>query len=154
MTALAIVIAQPQSWLDAREAYAAGEPANPDGVVLTSDAFATVIPWFPVVLAVAVALFAFSTLITWSYYTLKAWTTIFGRTPANELIFKVIYCVFTVIGTVLSLSAVLSFADAMLFVCALVNIFGLYLLLPEVRRMLREYEQARRAGEIKPVVKV
>jgi len=154
MTALAIVIAQPQSWLDARESYAAGETANPDGVVLTSDAFATVIPWFPIVLAVAVTLFAFSTLITWSYYTLKAWTTIFGRTPANELTFKIIYCVFTVIGTVLSLSAVLSFADAMLFVCALVNVFGLYLLLPEVRRMLREYEQARRAGEIKPVVKV
>jgi alanine or glycine:cation symporter, AGCS family len=153
MTALTIVIAQPQSWLDAREAYSAGEPANPDGVVLTSDAFATVIPWFPVVLAVAVALFAFSTLITWSYYTLKAWTTLFGRTPANELAFKLIYCVFTVIGSVLTLSAVLNFADAMLFVCALVNIFGLYLLMPEVRRMLADYTAARRNGEIQPVVK-
>lgn len=151
MTALAIVIARPDSWLAAREAYAAGESPNPDGVVLTSDAFATVIPWFPVVLAVAVVLFAFSTLITWSYYTLKAWTTLFGRSTVSELVFKVIYCVFIVIGTVLTFSAVLNFADAMLFVCALVNIFGLYLLMPEVSRMLREYQADRKSGVVRPV---
>ncbi|MFC5381447.1 amino acid carrier protein [Aquipuribacter nitratireducens] len=151
MTAVTIVVASPQSWLDARDAYAAGESPSPDGVVLTSDAFATVIPWFPVVLAIAVALFAFSTLITWSYYTLKAWTTLFGRTPGSELTFKLLYCVFTVIGTVLTFSAVLSFADAMLFICALVNILGLYLLFPEVRQMLRDYTAARRAGEIVPI---
>ena len=154
MTALTIVIAQPASWVAAREAYAAGEaPAGLDGVVLTSDAFATVLPWFPIVLAVAVALFAFSTLITWSYYTLKAWTTLVGRTPGTELAFKLIYCAFVVIGTVLTFSAVLSFADAMLFVCALVNIFGLYLLLPEMRKLLRDYTTARKAGEIQPVAK-
>ena len=151
MTALAIVIAQPQSWLDARESYAAGEPANPDGVVLTSDAFATVVPWFPVVLAVAVVLFAFSTLITWSYYSLKAWETLFGRSRAGELVFKVVYCVFIVIGTVLTFSAVLNFADAMLFVCALVNILGLYMLFPEVKRMLRDYQADRRSGAVRPV---
>ncbi|MGJ7442541.1 alanine/glycine:cation symporter family protein [Aquipuribacter sp. MA13-6] len=151
MTALAIVIARPESWLNAREAYAAGESPNPDGVVLTSDAFATVIPWFPIVLAVAVVLFAFSTLITWSYYTLKAWTTLFGRSTVSELVFKVIYCVFIVIGTVLTFSAVLNFADAMLFVCALINIFGLYLLMPEVSRMLREYQADRRSGVVRPI---
>lgn len=156
MTALAIVIAQPQSWLDIRELYEAGERPgvdNAQGVVLTSDAFATVIPWFPIVLAVAVALFAFSTLITWSYYTLKAWTTLVGRTPAAELGFKIVYCLFTVIGTVLTFGSVLDFADAMLFLCALVNIFGLYLLLPEVRRMSRDYIAARRSGEVKPTIK-
>ncbi len=151
MTALAIVIAQPESWLAAREAYAAGESPSPDGVVLTSDAFATVIPWFPIVLAVAVVLFAFSTLITWSYYTLKAWNTLFGRSKVGELTFKFIYCVFVVIGTVLTFSAVLNFADAMLFVCALVNIFGLYLLMPEVSRMLREYQADRRSGVVRPI---
>jgi AGCS family alanine or glycine:cation symporter len=151
MTALTIVIASPASWVNAREAYAAGESPSPDGVVLTSDAFATVIPWFPVVLAVAVVLFAFSTLITWSYYTLKAWTTLFGRSTVSEIVFKIIYCVFIVIGTVLTFSAVLSFADAMLFVCALVNILGLYLLFPEVSRMLREYQADRRSGVVRPV---
>ncbi|WP_380163696.1 alanine/glycine:cation symporter family protein [Jannaschia sp. R86511] len=151
MTALTIVIARPDSWLAARDSYAAGEDPSPDGVVLTSDAFATVIPWFPIVLAFAVVLFAFSTLITWSYYTLKAWTTLFGRSTVSELVFKVVYCVFIVIGTVLTFSAVLNFADAMLFVCALVNIFGLYLLMPEVSRMLREYQADRRSGVVRPV---
>lgn len=157
MTALTIVIAQPQSWLDIRALYAAGEAPSVDndqGVIITSDAFATVVPWFPVVLAVAVAMFAFSTLITWSYYTLKAWTTLVGRSPATELGFKLAYCVFTVVGTVLTLGSVLAFADAMLFLCALVNILGLYLLLPEVLRMSREYTRARRDGEVKPIVKV
>ncbi|WP_336921717.1 alanine/glycine:cation symporter family protein [Aquipuribacter sp. SD81] len=151
MTAVTIVVASPQSWLDARAAYAAGEDPSPDGVVLTSDAFATVIPWFPAVLAVAVALFAFSTLITWSYYTLKAWTTLFGRSRLSELVFKVLYCVFIVLGAVLTFSDVLNFADSMLFVCALVNILGLYLLAPEVNRMLRDYVAARRSGEVVPV---
>ena len=58
---------------------------------------------------------------------------------------------FIVIGTVLTFSAVLDFADAMLFVCALVNIFGLYLLCPEVSRMLREYQADRRSGVVRPV---
>ncbi len=151
VTALTIVIASPASWVAARDAYAAGENPNPDGVVLTSDAFATVIPWFPVVLAFAVVLFAFSTLITWSYYTLKAWTTLFGRSTASELVFKAVYCVFIVIGTVLTFSAVLNFADSMLFLCALVNIFGLYLLFPEVSRMLRQYQADRRSGVVRPV---
>lgn len=151
VTALTIVIAAPESWLAARAAYAAGEAPNPDGVVLTSDAFATVIPWFPVVLAVAVVLFAFSTLITWSYYSLKAWTTLFGRSRVSELLFKVLYCVFIVVGTVLTFGAVLDFADAMLFVCALINILGLYLLFPEVSRMLREYQADRRSGVVRPV---
>ena len=151
MTALTIVIAQPQSWLDAREEVAATGGTEADGVVLTSDAFVTFLPWFDVVLAVAVALFAFSTLITWSYYSMKAWTYLFGRSPGKELAFKVVYCLFTVVGTVLTFSQVLGMADALLFVCALVNIIGLYLLAPVVQQELRDYVQARRSGEVRPV---
>ena len=147
MTALTIVIAQPQSWLDGRDAAAAGE-AVPDGVVLTSDAFETVISWFPVVLAVAVALFAFSTLITWSYYTQKAWTSLVGRSPAKERAFKVVFCLFTVVGTVVTLEDVIDLADAMLFLCAFVNIAGLYLLLPVVRQELREYWADKKADRL------
>ncbi|MEG9224600.1 alanine/glycine:cation symporter family protein [Aeromicrobium sp. Sec7.5] len=148
MTALAIVIAQPQSFLDARASAAVGETPNPDGVVLTSDAFATVVPWFPEVLAVAVALFAFSTLITWSYYTQKAWTYLFGRSLAKERTFQVVFLLFTVAGSVVTLSDVLSLADSMLFICAFVNILGLYLLLPIVRRELKEYWTDRSEGRL------
>jgi AGCS family alanine or glycine:cation symporter len=147
MTALTIVIASPQSWTDGRADVAAGE-APPDGVVVTSDAFETVVPWFPYVLALAVALFAFSTLITWSYYTQKAWTTLFGRTKASENTFKVVFLFFTVVGAVVTLEKTLALADSMLFVCALVNIAGLYLLVPVVRRELSEYWADRKAGRL------
>nr|WP_205705573.1 alanine/glycine:cation symporter family protein [Kineococcus indalonis] len=148
MTALTIVIAQPQSWLDARAEVAETGSSSADGVVLTSDAFESVVSWFPVVLAVAVALFAFSTLITWSYYSEKAWAHFFGRSAASVLTFRIVYCVFTVIGTVLTFGSVLSLADAMLFLCALVNIIGLYLLAPVVKAELRSYLADRRSGEL------
>jgi alanine or glycine:cation symporter, AGCS family len=147
MTALTIIIAAPPLYQESIERVQSGGSEG-DGVVLTSAAFETFIPQFPVVLAIAVALFAFSTLITWSYYTMKAWTTLFGRSPAKELTFKVLYCLFTVIGTVLTLDTVLSFADSMLFLCAFVNLLACYLLLPVVRRELRDYMAQRRSGEV------
>jgi AGCS family alanine or glycine:cation symporter len=150
MTALTIVIAAPQFWLDAQEDVQAGG-ATPDGVVVTSEAFETFLPWFPIVLAVAVALFAFSTLITWSYYGLKAWTTLFGRSAFKENLFKVIFCLFTLIGTVLTFGEVLGFADAMLFLCALVNLAGVYLLLPVIKREMKEYLADRESGKLAEV---
>ena len=150
MTALTIIIANPEFYQEARDAVAAGEAA-PDGVVVTSRAFETFLPQFPVILAIAVALFAFSTLITWSYYTMKAWTTIFGRSPASELTFKVVFCMFTVIGTVMTFTSVLTFADSMLFLCAVVNLLGCYLLLPKVREELRSFREGRKNGTIQEV---
>ncbi|PFG34765.1 alanine/glycine:cation symporter family protein [Sanguibacter antarcticus] len=148
LTALTIIIARPQSWLDGREDVATGGLGPGNGVTLTSDAFETVLPWFPVVLAVAVALFAFSTLITWAYYSQKAWTSLFGRTPVTERIFQVVFVLFTVFGSVLSLGDVVNLADAMLFLCAFINILGLYLLFPVVRNELREYLDDRRADRL------
>ncbi len=152
MTALTIVIADTTFYSEARATVAAGGEA-PDGVVVTSRAFETFLPQFPVILAIAVALFAFSTLITWSYYSMKAWTTLFGRTPGSELTFKVVFCVFTVIGTVLTFTSVLEFADSMLFLCAIVNLTACYLLLPKVREEVRSFREGRRSGEIKEVPK-
>ncbi|MGH3364191.1 MAG: alanine/glycine:cation symporter family protein [Nocardioidaceae bacterium] len=150
MTALTIVIANPAFYQDARDTVAGGGAA-PDGVVVTSRAFETFLPQFPVILAIAVALFAYSTLITWSYYTMKAWTTLFGRSPRSELTFKILFCVFTVIGTVMTFTSVLTFADSMLFVCAIVNLLACYLLLPKVREELRSFREGLRTGEIKEV---
>ncbi|MEJ5946355.1 alanine/glycine:cation symporter family protein [Pseudokineococcus basanitobsidens] len=148
MTALTIIIANPASYVAARDEVAASGSTSADGVVLTSDAFAEVAGWFPYLLVVAVALFAYSTLVTWSYYSLKAWTTLFGRSRLSEGLFKVTYLFFTVVGTLLTLSAVLDFADAMLFACALVNIFGLYLLFPVVKNEVRDFLDGVRSGRI------
>ena len=118
------------------------------GVALTSAAYATAFSWFPVLLMVAVVLFAFSTMISWSYYGLKAWTYLFGEGAVKELIFKIIFCLFIVIGAAASLGPVIDFSDAMLFSMAIVNIIALYFLMPIVKRELHSYRRRLASGEI------
>jgi AGCS family alanine or glycine:cation symporter len=120
------------------------------GVQLTSAAFATGLSWFPYVLAIAVVLFAFSTMISWSYYGLKAWTYLFGEGKTKELIFKLLFCVFVVIGAAAQLGAVIDFSDAMIFAMAVVNISALYVLMPIVKREMESYFGRLRSGEIRP----
>ncbi|MER5309422.1 alanine/glycine:cation symporter family protein [Streptomyces sp. NPDC002773] len=134
MTALTIVIANPASYVELRNG---GESIG--GVTLTSDAFGTVMPWFPYILTVAVMLFAISTVLTWGYYCMKAWTHLFGRSRASELTFKVLYTLFAVAGSLLTLQTLIDMADAVLFMLAVINIIGLYLLAPVVKRELNTF---------------
>ncbi|NJL75628.1 MAG: alanine:cation symporter family protein [Saprospiraceae bacterium] len=106
---------------------------------LTSKSFTTVMPWFPPVLSVAVILFALSTMISWSYYGLKAWTYLFGETKAMDYTYKLIYCGFIIIGSAISATSVFNLGDAMIFAMCFPNVLGLYFLAPEVRRDLKEY---------------
>jgi alanine or glycine:cation symporter, AGCS family len=110
-----------------------------DGVALTSASFASVLPWFPYVLSVAVILFAFSTMISWSYYGLRAWNYLFGLGERSSQLYKLIFCGFTVMGASMNMNSVIGFSDAMLFAMAIPNIIGLYLLAPEVKKDLAEY---------------
>ncbi|WP_424967524.1 alanine/glycine:cation symporter family protein [Dinoroseobacter sp. S375] len=119
------------------------------GVALTSAAFATGFSWFPYILAIAVILFAFSTMISWSYYGLKAWTYLFGEGETKELVFKIIFCVFVVIGAAASLGPVIDFSDAAIFAMAVVNIAALYVLMPIVKAELASYLARLASGEIK-----
>ncbi|MBU3030356.1 alanine:cation symporter family protein [Paracoccus sp. XHP0099] len=119
------------------------------GVALTSAAFSSAFGWFRYVLAVAVVLFAFSTMISWSYYGLKAWTFLFGEGHTKELTFKVIFCVFTWIGAAASLGPVIDFSDAAIFSMAVVNIFALYFLMPIVKREMHSYLSRLKSGEIR-----
>ncbi|WP_432063517.1 alanine/glycine:cation symporter family protein [Streptomyces sp. S1] len=134
MTALTIVIANPASYVEVREG---GDSIG--GVTITSDAFGTVLPWFPYILTVAVMLFAVSTVLTWGYYGLKAWTHLFGRSRASEITYKVVYTVFAVAGSLLTLQTLIDMADAVLFMLAVINIIGLYLLAPVVKRELNTF---------------
>lgn len=111
------------------------------GVRLTSAAFETALPWFPYVLAVAVLLFAFSTLITWSYYGLKAWTYLVGETAFADRAFKVVYCGFTVVGAAMSLDKVIQFSDAMVFAMTFPNLIGLYMLSGVFKRELGAFKR-------------
>jgi AGCS family alanine or glycine:cation symporter len=119
------------------------------GVGLTSAAFGSAVSWFPYVLAIAVVLFAFSTMISWSYYGLKSWTYLFGEGKTSELIFKLIFCVFVVIGAAASLGPVIDFSDAAIFAMAVVNIFALYFLMKVVKKEFHSYSERLASGEIK-----
>lgn len=113
-----------------------------DGVLATSKAFASVIPWFPYVLTIAVVLFAFSTMISWSYYGLQSWLFIFGKNKRNEIVYKVLFCIFTVIGASITLGAVTDFSDAMIFAMAIPNLIGVFLLLPKIKEEVNRYYKA------------
>ncbi|WP_026811402.1 amino acid carrier protein [Arenibacter latericius] len=109
------------------------------GAQLTSDAFGSVISWFPYVLALAVFLFAFSTMISWSYYGMRAWTYLFGKSKKVEFVYKMLFLVFVVIGASVSLGAVLDFSDMMILAMSFPNIIGLYIMSGEVKGDLKGY---------------
>ena len=116
------------------------------GVELTSSAFASVIPWFPYVLAVVVILFAYSTMISWSYYGLEGFIYMFGPQRWAKATFNTGFCLFVIVGCTTQLDAILDFSDAMIFAMALANVLGLYLLAPEVKRDLDVYWARHRGG--------
>lgn len=115
-----------------------------EGVELTATAFDSVIPHFSVVLTVAVILFAFSTMISWSYYGMQGWVYLFGRGKVTELIYKLLFCIFIWVGSVISLGSVINFSDAMIFAMVVPNIIGVVLLTPVVRKELKRYMTAIR----------
>lgn len=155
MTALVIIITGQLTSDPTTGLYLIGENGRiitadgSSGVALTSAAFSSAFSWFPFVLAIAVVLFAFSTMISWSYYGLKAWTYLFGEGKTTELVFKLMFCVFVVIGAAANLGPVIDFSDAAIFAMAVANIIGLYFLMPIVKKELTSYMSRLKSGEIK-----
>ncbi|HKJ12216.1 MAG TPA: alanine/glycine:cation symporter family protein [Ornithinimicrobium sp.] len=150
MTALTIIIANTTFFQETREGYLEEGDAYEygGGVAVTSDAFESVIPWFPYILAVAVALFAVSTLITWSYYGNKAWNWVFGEGKTKDTVYRILFLFLTVAGCVLTFKDVLGIADAFLFVCGFVNCLGVYFLLPKIKQEMNEYLADRKSGKL------
>jgi AGCS family alanine or glycine:cation symporter len=116
-------------------------------ILLTSGAFESAISWFPYVLTVAVVLFAFSSMISWSYYGFQGWAYLFGRSKKMEYTYKVLFCVFVVIGAAASLGSVIGFSDAMVFAMMVPNMVGLVLLAPKVKEELNKYMKAIKASK-------
>jgi len=109
------------------------------GVEMTSAAFERNLSWSPIVVAVAALLFAFSTMLSWSYYGLKGWTYLVGEGRRRAHAFNAVFCVFVALGCMMQLEAVLDFSDAMVFVLCVPNVLGLYILAPVVKRELAGY---------------
>ncbi|PCJ92655.1 MAG: alanine glycine permease [Flavobacteriaceae bacterium] len=109
------------------------------GVDLTSMAYDSVIPGFRYVLTIAIILFAFSTMISWSYYGLQSWKFLFGRGKAADIAYKVLFLLFVVIGAGATLDAVIKFSDAMILALVFPNMIGLLFLFPKVKEELNKY---------------
>jgi AGCS family alanine or glycine:cation symporter len=111
------------------------------GVELTTRAFDSAIPGFSWVLTMAVVLFAISTMLSWSYYGLQAWKFLFGKGKTVDIVYKVLFLLFVVVGASISLGAVIDFSDAMIFAMVFPNIIGLVLLSPKVREELKLFKE-------------
>ncbi|MGE3998820.1 MAG: alanine:cation symporter family protein, partial [Planctomycetaceae bacterium] len=143
MTALVIVIT--------------GAYANPDyagfieknnGAGLTSAAMQKEIAWFPYVLSIAVVLFAYSTMISWSYYGERCWAYLFG--DRSSMVYRVIFLAAVFLGSIVSSTNVLDLSDLMILGMAFPNILGVVLLSPGIKRDLNDYWSRYKAGEFKP----
>lgn len=113
-----------------------------NGVDLTSMAFDSVIPHFSYVLTIAIVLFAFSTMISWSYYGLQSWKYLFGKGKIADLVYKILFLLFVVIGAAATLDAVIKFSDAMILALVFPNMIGLLFLFPKVRQEMKRYMSA------------
>jgi len=128
---------------------------NPDWVVrdglsgaaLTSQAFESEISWFPWVLSVAVVMFAFSTVISWSYYGERCWESLFGA--RSVVFYKILFLICVFVGAIANAGSVLDFSDMMILSMAFPNILGVALLSPKVRADLLDYWKRYKAGEFK-----
>ncbi|EAQ37660.1 putative sodium-linked D-alanine glycine permease [Dokdonia sp. MED134] len=131
MTALALIIT---------DTLVVGAILNDEqGVLLTASALESGISWFPYLLSFAVILFAFSSMISWSYYGYQSWSYLFGRGKKVEYAYKTLFCIFVVIGGAASLGAVIGFSDAMVFAMMVPNMIGLVILAPKVANELKKY---------------
>lgn len=132
MTALALIIT---------DTLVVGAVLNDEqGVLLTASALERGVSWFPYVLSFAVILFAFSSMISWSYYGYQAWSYLFGRSKKAGYTYKILFCIFVVIGGAASLGAVIGFSDAMVFAMMVPNMIGLVILAPKVAQELKKYK--------------
>ena len=119
------------------------------GIAMTSAAFERQLSWFPIPLAFAGVLFAFSTMISWSYYGLKGWTYLFGEGANGQTAYKLLFCAFVALGCIVQLGPILDISDALVFLICVPNILGLYFLAPIVKRELASYLERIESGEIK-----
>jgi AGCS family alanine or glycine:cation symporter len=114
-----------------------------DGAPLTSAAFATVLPWFPYLLVIAIFLFAFSTMISWSYYGQQGFLFISAKFFRNlkipKFTYQILFLLFVILGAATNLKDVIEFSDMMILGLAFPNLLGLLFMGKEIKKDLVTY---------------
>jgi AGCS family alanine or glycine:cation symporter len=141
MTALVIILTGVWNAPETAELVAASK-----GAALTSVAFGSVIEWFPVILSVSVVLFAYSTMISWSYYGERCWTYVFGE--RFSMVYRILFVMVVVLSSLVSAGNILDFSDLLLLSMAFPNFIALYLLQGRVAEQLRDYLARLKSGEL------
>ena len=122
----------------------ATDPQGLNGSALTAAAFRSVFPWTDWILLICIVLFAYATMISWSYYGMKSWAYLFGDKWWIKQSFNLLFLFCTVLGTVSSFGAVVDFSDMMILGMAFPNLIGLWVLKDEVKRELQKYYAERK----------
>ncbi len=145
MTALVIIITSHYGSAEGLSPELAKMINAKQGAKVTASAFGSQISWFPYVLTICVLLFAYSTMISWSYYGERCWSYMFGE--KTSIIYKMIFLGFVVLGSVVTSSNILSFTDVLFFAMALPNLIGLYFLQGKIAKGLKDYMAKLKSGE-------
>ena len=141
MTALVIVITGVYN----ADEFAALREAQ-EGAALTVEAFGTAISWFPAILSLSIILFAFSTMISWSYYGERCWSYVFG--DSTSMIYRIIFVAFVMVGATVSTKNIIDFSDLLILAMAFPNFIGLYLLSGKVAELLSDYRNKLNDGKL------
>ena len=124
--------------------------AGSKGAALTSRAFSEEISWFPYVISAVVFMFAYSTMISWSYYGERCAVWLFGEGASKY--YKALFLLFVFLGSVITSANVLNFGDLMILGMAFPNLIGVYFLHGKVRQAINEYWARYKSGGM-PVYK-
>lgn len=114
------------------------------GIELTSKAFATICPAFPIALTIMASCFVLSTMLCGSYYGLKAWGFLFGESKFKTRIFQVIYCLCIIAGSAMNFQSIINLSDAVTLFLAVPNLIAVFALsgvvIKELKRYCERYE--------------
>jgi alanine or glycine:cation symporter, AGCS family len=115
------------------------------GAALTSSAFGTALPGVGQhVLAVALAVFAYTTILGWAYYGEKCWEYLAGSRVEKP--YRLLWTLFVMVGAVTQLDFVWLVADTLNAFMAFPNLVSLVLLSPVVVKVTNDYFAARLAA--------
>ena len=120
-----------------------------EGIELTSKAFATVCPFFPILLTIMASCFVLSTMLCGSYYGIKSWNFLFGNSKLTTRTFQVIYCLFIVVGSAMNFKSIINLSDAFTLFLAVPNLFAVFILSEVVIKDLKRYCKKYNVGLFK-----
>ena len=110
---------------------------EPQGAAMTLSAFKAELPYGDIILSLCIVLFAFTTMLGWSYYGERCAEFLFG--PKVIVPFRVLWVIGVFLGTQMSLELVWKMSDALNGMMAIPNLIALVLLAPVVFKLTREY---------------